>query len=114
MLAENYHLQLRENRARDFGNYFQNIVETGRDPLVVLDADLRVKGASRSFYRTFSVTREETEGRLIYELGDRQWDIPALNRLLEEILPERTQFDGFEVEHEFPRVGRLVILQNAF
>ena len=84
-----------------------------REPLVVLDSDLRVKGASRSFYRTFCVTREETEGRLIYELGDRQWDIPALRRLLEEILPEGTAFDGFEVEHEFPRVGRRVILLNA-
>jgi two-component system CheB/CheR fusion protein len=103
-------LGLRENRALD---YFQNIVETVREPLVVLDCDLRVQGASRSFYQTFKVTREETEGRLIYELGDRQWDIPALRKLLEEILPERTQFDGFEVEHDFPRVGPRVILLNA-
>ena len=110
MTAENSNPGLRENRALD---YFQNIVETVREPLVVLDSDLRVQGASRSFYRTFSVTKEETEGRLIYELGDRQWDIPALRTLLEEILPERTQFDGFEVEHEFPRVGRRVILLNA-
>jgi two-component system sensor histidine kinase/response regulator len=84
-----------------------------REPLVVLDSDLRVQGASRSFYRTFSVTREETEGRLIYELGDRQWDIPALRRLLEKILPAHTEFDGFEVDHVFPRVGRRVILLNA-
>jgi two-component system, chemotaxis family, CheB/CheR fusion protein len=99
-----------DNRSLD---YFQNIVETVREPLVVLDSDLRVTGASRSFYRTFSVTKNETEGRLIYELGDRQWDIPALRRLLEEILPERTEFDGFEVEHDFPRVGQRVILLNA-
>jgi hypothetical protein len=52
-----------------------------------------------SFYRAFSVTKEETEGRLIYELGDRQWDVPALRALLEEILPERTEFDDFEVDH---------------
>jgi PAS domain-containing protein len=88
MLLENSNLELRENRTLEPGDYFQNIVETVREPLVVLDSDLRVKGASRSFYRTFSVTREETEGRLIYELGDRQWDIPALRRLLEEILPQ--------------------------
>ena len=113
MLAENSHLELPGNRVLDPGDYFQNIVETVREPLIVLDSDLRVKGASRSFYRTFSVTREETEGRLIYELGDRQWDIPALRTLLEEILPERTEFDGFEVVHEFPRVGRRVILLNA-
>ncbi|MDT7603031.1 MAG: hypothetical protein QOF61_1028, partial [Acidobacteriota bacterium] len=110
MLAEKSNLELREDRALD---YFQNIVETVREPLVILDSDLRVQGASRSFYQTFKVTSEETEGRLIYELGDRQWDIPALRTLLEEILPERTQFDGFEVVHDFPRVGRRVILLNA-
>jgi PAS domain S-box-containing protein len=110
MLIEKSNQELRDDRALD---YFQNIVETVREPLVILDSDLRVTGASRSFYRAFSVTKEETEGRLIYELGDRQWDIPALRTLLEEILPERTQFDGFEVEHEFPRVGRRVILLNA-
>ena len=110
MAVEKSNLELRENRALD---YFQNIVETVREPLIVLDSDLRVQGASRSFYRTFKVTQEETEGRLIYELGDRQWDIPALRTLLEEILPERSVFDGFEVEHEFPRVGRRVILLNA-
>ncbi|HXM34944.1 MAG TPA: PAS domain-containing protein, partial [Pyrinomonadaceae bacterium] len=103
-------LELPENRALD---YFQNIVETVREPLVVLDSDLRVQGASRSFYRTFNVTKEETEGRLIYQLGDRQWDIPALRTLLEEILPAHTEFDGFEVDHVFPRVGRRVILLNA-
>jgi PAS domain S-box-containing protein len=110
MLVENSTSEILENRAL---NYFQNIVETVREPLVVLDSDLRVMGASRSFYQTFNVTPEETEGRLIYELGDRQWDIPALRTLLEEILPERTQFNGFEVVHEFQRVGRRVILLNA-
>jgi PAS domain S-box-containing protein len=110
MVVQQSNLDLRENRALD---YFQNIVETVREPLVILDSDLRVTGASRSFYRTFSVTKEETEGRLIYELGDRQWDIPALRTLLEEVLPEHTEFDGFEVDHVFPRVGRRVILLNA-
>jgi PAS domain S-box-containing protein len=110
MVIANSNLELRENRALD---YFQNIVETVREPLVFLDSDLRVQGASRSFYQTFSVTKEETEGRLIYELGDRQWDIPALRKLLEEILPEHTQFNGFEVQHDFPRVGQRVILLNA-
>jgi PAS domain S-box-containing protein len=110
MVIDNSNLELRKNRTLD---YFQNIVATVREPLVILDSELRVTSASRSFYQTFSVTKEETEGRLIYELGDRQWDIPALRRLLEEILPERSHFDGFEVEHEFPRVGRRVILLNA-
>jgi PAS domain S-box-containing protein len=110
MIAEQSNPELRDDRALD---YFQNIVETVREPLVILDSDLRVTGASSSFYKTFSVTKEETEGRLIYELGDRQWDIPALRTLLEEILPEHTEFDGFEVDHLFPRVGRRVILLNA-
>ncbi|MDX6712959.1 MAG: hypothetical protein QOH96_3975, partial [Blastocatellia bacterium] len=110
MIVEKSNQELRDDRALD---YFQNIVETVREPLVILDSDLRVQGASRSFYTAFRVTKGETEGRLIYELGDRQWDIPALRTLLEEILPERTQFDGFEVEHDFPRVGRRVILLNA-
>jgi PAS domain S-box-containing protein len=110
MIVETSHLGVSENRALD---YFQNIVETVREPLVVLNSDLRVMGASRSFYQTFKVTKEETEGRLIFELGDRQWDILALRTLLEEILPERSQFNGFEVVHEFPRVGRRVILLNA-
>jgi two-component system sensor kinase FixL len=110
MIAEISSPDFANDRALD---YFQNIVETVREPLVILDSDLRVTGASRSFYRTFSVTKLETEGRLIYELGDRQWDIPALRTLLEEILPEHTEFDGFEVDHVFPRVGRRVILLNA-
>ncbi|MCM3873933.1 MAG: ATP-binding protein [Pyrinomonadaceae bacterium] len=109
-MAETSNPVPRKNRAQ---NYFQDIVETVREPLIVLDSDLRVQGASRSFYRAFRVTKEETEGRLIYELGDRQWDVPALRTLLEEILPEHTEFDGFEVDHEFPRVGRRVILLNA-
>jgi PAS domain S-box-containing protein len=110
MIAEKSNRELRDDRALDC---FQNIVETVREPLVILDSDLRVQGASRSFYRTFRVTKEETEGRLIYELGDRQWDVPALRTLLEEILTEHTEFDGFEVDHVFPRLGRRVTLLNA-
>lgn len=109
-VIDNSNLELRKNRALD---YFQNIVGTVREPLVILDSDLRVASASRSFYETFKVEKEETEGRLIYELGDRQWDIPALRKLLEEVLPDRTEFDAFEVIHDFPRVGRRVILLNA-
>jgi|SRR6266850_4946510 len=110
MTAAKSNQELRDDRALD---YFQNIVETVREPLVILDSDLRVTGASGSFYRAFRVTKEETEGRLIYELGDGQWDIPALRTQLEEILPECSQFEGFEVIHDFPRVGRRVILLNA-
>jgi len=91
----------------------EDIFNTVREPLLVLDADLRVISANRSFYQTFKVAPEETEGQLIYDLGNRQWDIPRLRELLEQILPEDTKFDNFEVEHDFPTIGRRVMLLNA-
>src|SRR5579883_2453833 len=91
----------------------ESIIDTMRDPLLVLDADLRVVRASREFYRTFAVSPRETEGRLVYELGNGQWDIPRLRTLLEEILPQNTTFRDYEVEHEFARIGRKVMLLNA-
>jgi PAS domain S-box-containing protein len=93
--------------------YAENIVETVREPLVVLDADLTVMSVNRSFCQTFEVTPEEIEGQLIYELGDFQWDIPALRELLEDILPRKTSFDNFEVEHDFKKIGRRIMLLNA-
>ena len=93
--------------------YAENIVDTVREPLLVLDDNLRVISANRSFYRGFRVSPEESEGRLVYELGNNQWDIPKLRELLEEILPQNTTFDDFEVEHEFNVIGRRVMLLNA-
>jgi signal transduction histidine kinase len=93
--------------------YAESIVATVRESLVVLDTDLRVVTASRSFYQTFEVILKDTEGQLIYELGNGQWDIPQLRKLLEEILPENSTFDGFEVEHDFPTIGRKIMLLNA-
>jgi PAS domain S-box-containing protein len=90
-----------------------SIVDTVREPLLVLSADLRVRKANRSFYRTFKVTLEETVGRLIYDLGNQQWDIPWLRKLLEEVLPQDSAFDDFEVEHVFPAIGRKFMLLNA-
>jgi PAS domain S-box-containing protein len=90
-----------------------SIFDTVREPLLVLDADLRVRKANRSFYRTFHVRPEETEGRLIYELGNRQWDIPRLRLLLEVVLPQNTAFDDFEVSHDLPSVGQKFMLLNA-
>jgi two-component system, NtrC family, sensor kinase len=93
--------------------YAQSIVETVREPLIVLDADLRVKSANRSFYKTFHVLPEETEHQLIDDLGNGQWSIPALKQLLQEILDKNTQFEDFEVEHEFQHIGRKNMLLNA-
>ena len=88
----------------------QAIVDTVREPLLVLDKDLRVIAASRSFYETFQADRQETQGRLLYTLGDGQWDIPALRTLLEKIVPEESVMDDYEVEHEFPKIGRRTML----
>jgi two-component system CheB/CheR fusion protein len=91
----------------------RGIVETVRQPVLVLDAGLKVMSANRSFYQTFNVRPEQTEGRRIYELGNRQWDIPELRRLLETILPRQTSLADFEVEHEFPYIGRRAMLLSA-
>ena len=69
--------------------------------------------ANESFYRTFQVESKETEKKIVYELGNGQWDIPALKKLLEDILPKNLFFKGFEVSHEFPIIGRKIIILNA-
>ena len=89
------------------------IVDTVREPLVVLDRDLRVIAASRSFYRTFAAEPGNTEGRMLYELGDGQWNIPALRTVLEDIIPRHRAVEAYEVEHEFPTIGQRVMLLNA-
>jgi PAS domain S-box-containing protein len=99
--------------AKETRVYAESIVDTVREGLVVLDEDLRVISANRSFYETFKVKPGETEGQLLYDLGNRQWDIPKLRELLEEILPTDTTFDNFEVEHEFKTIGRRVMHLNA-
>ncbi len=91
----------------------QAIVNTIHDPLLVLDDSFHVRVASRSFYETFKVDAEGTHGRLLYSLGNGQWDIPALRLLLETIIPAHTSMDGFEVEASFPLVGRRTMLLNA-
>lgn len=91
----------------------QAIVNTIPEPFVVLDDHFHVLAASRSFYAAFKVNPEHTHGKLLYSLGDGQWDIPALRILLETIIPEKTAMDGFEVEHDFPHIGRRIMLLNA-
>src|SRR5437868_9349319 len=93
--------------------YAQNIVDTVREPLLILDTSLRVRSANRAFYQTFQVSNVETEYHLIYELGNGQWDIPDLRRLLEDVVPKSTVFNDFELVHTFPIIGRRVMLLNA-
>ncbi|HUW68678.1 MAG TPA: histidine kinase dimerization/phosphoacceptor domain -containing protein [bacterium] len=93
--------------------FAQSIINTVREPLISLDHDLRVVTVSRSFYELFKVKPEETIGQLIYDLGNKQWNIPKLRKLLEEILPQQVSFDDYEVEHDFATIGRRVMLLNA-
>ncbi len=89
------------------------IVETMRYPLLVLDADLNVESANQAFLKAFRVSAEHTLGRRIYQLGNGQWDIPELRRLLEDIMPNDSAFDDFKVTHDFTDIGRRTILVNA-
>ncbi|MEE4356184.1 MAG: sigma 54-interacting transcriptional regulator [Desulfococcaceae bacterium] len=93
----------------NFGNFMDSI----RESLVVLDSDLKVVKANHSFYRTFNVSPDETEGTVIYELGNRQWNIPGLRELIEDILPENSVFNDFEVEHNFETIGLKIMHLNA-
>jgi two-component system, chemotaxis family, CheB/CheR fusion protein len=99
--------------ARRGADFAEAIVETVREPLVILNQNLQVMKANRAFYETFQAAREETEERLIYDLGNGQWNIPKLRELLENILPSRSTFRDFEVTHDFEHVGRKVMLLNA-
>ena len=94
-------------------DFAEAIVETVREPLVILNQNLQVVKANKMFYQSFQAAREDTEGRLIYDLGNGQWNIPKLRELLENILPAHSTFRDFEVTHEFERVGRKVMLLNA-
>lgn len=93
--------------------YIKTVVDIMREPFLILDKDLRVMAANDSFYQTFQVEAKDTEKKIVYELGSGQWDIPALRKLLEDILPKNTFFKGFEVIHDFPLIGRKVMILNA-
>jgi len=98
---------------QDALKYTENIMNTVRDPVIILYEDLRVALANSSFYQAFKVEPEKTVGERIYNLGNHQWDIPKLRELLEDILPKTTSFDNFEVEHDFPDIGKRIMVLNA-
>lgn len=109
-ITELKHSQLEAKAARD---YAEATIRTARDPLVVLRADLRINTANEAFYKTFRTSAARTEGLLIYELGNCQWNIPRLRTLLEDVLPRNSFFNDFEVSHEFPDIGWRMMLLNA-
>lgn len=100
-------------RLRDALAYARAIVDTLREPVLVLDAALRVRSANRAFYETFQVTPAATENQFLYDLGNQQWDIPRLRELLEEILPRQTTVEEFEIRHTFETIGPKIMLLNA-
>lgn len=94
-------------------DYVANIVDTVREPLIVLDGKLKVISANKSFYEKFNVEEEDTVGKLFYNLGNNQWNIPKLRDLLENVLPKDERFENFNVEHDFPDIGRKKVVLNA-
>ena len=102
-----------KRKLQSFMEIFDVILGSIREPLMLLDSDLKVLKANKSFYETFKVRPEGTEGVLIYNLGNQQWDIPKLRELLEDILPHNSSFNDFEVEHTFETIGRKIMHLNA-
>ncbi|KPA14680.1 Fis family transcriptional regulator [Candidatus Magnetomorum sp. HK-1] len=102
-----------KDKLQIFIKILDDIFNSIREPLLVLDHELKVFKANRSFYHTFKVKPDKTEGELIYSLGNGQWDIPKLRELLEDILPENSEFNDFEVEHNFESIGRKIMHLNA-
>lgn len=101
-------------RLEEARNYAEGIVETVQVPLIVLDSDLRVNKANRSFYETFQVSRSQTAQSLIFELGNGQWNLPGLRSLLEDILTNNTNIQNLEVEHRFEQIGQKTMLLNGW
>jgi len=106
-------LEAIKRSADEASEFAESIINTVREPLISLDQDLRVVTASRSFYEVFKVNPKDTLGQLIYDLGNKQWDIPKLRELLETILPQKATFDNYAVEHDFTTIGRRIMLLNA-
>jgi two-component system CheB/CheR fusion protein len=113
LMTINTELQVRNEQLAEAYEYADAVFGTIREAVIVLDMNLRIKSANRSFYRIFQVNETETEGMLIYEVGNHQWDIPRLRELLEDIIPGNTQFHGFEVTHIFPHIGKKIMMLNA-
>ncbi len=113
LIIENGNLLSLNKMATIARDYADSIIATVREPMLILDKNLRVKTANQAFYTFFLVNEKQTERNLIYNLGNRQWDIPTLRNLLEEILPDKKSFVDFEITHNFPEIGEKQLLLNA-
>jgi two-component system CheB/CheR fusion protein len=106
-------LKTHQRELEEARRYAEAIIETIHDPLLVLDRELRVNTANRAFCRMFDVTEEQTAGVYLYELGNKQWDIPPLREALGQVLSDGGQITGYHVTHEFPTIGRRTMRLNA-
>lgn len=113
LTTTNQELQTRNDLLNEAYDYLEAVVDTIHEPLIVLDKNLRIKSANRTFYKKFNAKIVDTEGMLLYDLGNKQWDIPLLRELLEEILPKNTHFNDLEITHTFPDIGEKTMLLNA-
>jgi two-component system CheB/CheR fusion protein len=113
LMTINQELQVRNEQLAEAQDYTDAVISTIREAAIVLDNNLRVKVANRSFYRIFLGREEDTEGRLIYEFNNSQWNIPKLKEFLEDIIPRNTHFAGFELTHKFDGIGEKVLLLNG-
>ena len=113
LTTSNHELQARIQQVEELNNYNEAILSTVHEPVLVLDKDIKIKSANKSFYKTFQVTEAESIGKSLFKLGNSQWNIPKLRELLEEIVPKNNSFYDFEVEHVFPTIGTKVMVLNA-
>ncbi len=113
LLSTNHELQMRNDLLSESYEYSEAIIATIHEPMLVLNKELHVKFANKSFYKKFQVKKEETEGRFLFELGNNQWNILKLRELFNDILSKNRGFENFEVTHTFPGIGEKVMLLNA-
>ncbi len=113
LISTNQELQIRNDLLQESYDYSKTIIRTLHEPMLIMDAKLHVKSANKSFYKKFNSRKEDTEGKLIFDLGSKQWNIPGLSNMLDEVINKNTQFDNFEVSHIFPGIGRRTMLLNA-
>jgi len=113
LLSTNHELQTRNDMLTESYDYSEAIIATIHEPMLVLNKDLYIKSANKSFYKKFLVKKEDTEGKFLFELGNNQWNIPKLRELLSEVIPKNNSFQNFEVTHTFPGIGEKIMLLNA-
>ena len=113
LTTSNHELHIRIQQVEELNNYNEAILSTVHEPVLILDKDFKIKSANKSFYKTFQVREEDSVGKSLYKLGNNQWNILGLRKLLEEIVPKNNSFYDFEVEHDFPVIGAKTMLLNA-